>query len=93
MPGSTLEQLQQQLRSANAETRRQAAEQLGQVKDGRTVEALIEALTGEERDLSVWYAVAEALGAIADARVVPALVEVLQHHEDDFVRAEAAGWS
>ena len=92
MQGSTLKQLQQQLRSANAETRRQAAEQLGQVKDGRAVEALIAALTGGEGDLSVWYAVAQALVAIADARVVPALVEVLQRHEDDFVRA-AAAWA
>ncbi len=90
MQGSTLEQLQQQLQSANAETRRQAAEQLGQVKDERAVEVLVMALTGGERDLSVWYAVARALVAIGDARAVPALVEALQHHEDDFVRAEAA---
>jgi HEAT repeat protein len=90
MQGSTLEQLQQQLQSANAETRRQAAEQLGQVKDERAVEVLVMALTGGERDLSVWYAVAQALVASGDARAVPALVEALQHHEDDFVRAEAA---
>ena len=91
MQGSTLEQLQQQLQSANAEARRQAAEQLGQVKDERAVEVLVMALTGGERDLSVWYAVAQALVASGDARVIPALVEVLQHHEDDFVRAAAAG--
>ncbi len=91
MQGPTLAQLQQQLRSANAETRRQAAEQLGQVKDERAVEVLVMALTGGERDLSVWYAVAQALVASGDARVIPALVEALQHHEDDFVRAEAAG--
>ena len=91
MQWSTLQQLQQQLQSANAETRRQAAEQLGQCKDERAVEALIVALTGGERDLSVWYAVARALAAIGDARTVPALVEALQHHEDDFVRAGAAG--
>ena len=90
MQGSTLEQLQQQLQSANAETRRQAAEQLGQVKDERAVEVLVMALTGGERDLSVWYAVAQALVASGDARAVPALVEALQHHEDDFVRAAAA---
>lgn len=48
------------------------------------------ALTGGERDLSVWYAVARALVAIGDTRAVPALVEALQHHENDFVRAEAA---
>lgn len=91
MQGSTLEQLQQQLRSANAETRRQAAEQLGQVKDGRAVEALIAALTGGERDWSVLYAVAAALEDIADPWAVPALVEALWHHQDEFVRALAAG--
>ena len=91
MQGSTLKQLQQQLRSANAETRRQAAEQLGQVKDGRAVEALIAALTGGERDWSVLYAVATALEDIADPWAVPALVEALWHHQDEFVRALAAG--
>jgi HEAT repeat protein len=91
MQGSTLEQLQQQLQSAIPETRRQAVHQLGQLKDERAVEVLVMALTGGERDLSVWYAVARALAAIGDARAVPALVEALQHHEDDFVRAEAAG--
>jgi HEAT repeat protein len=90
MQGSTLEQLQQQLQSANAETRRQAVHQLGQLKDQRAVEVLIMALTGGERDLSVWYAVARALVAIGDTRAVPALVKALQQHEDDFVRAEAA---
>jgi HEAT repeat protein len=90
MQWSTLEQLQQQLQSANAETRRQAVRQLGQLKDERAVEVLVMALTGGERDLSVWYAVAQILVASGDARVIPALVEVLQHHEDDFVRAGAA---
>jgi HEAT repeat protein len=87
----TLSQLQQQLLSKNAQTRRQAAEALGQLKDGRAVEALLMALTGGERDLLVKHAAAEALEEIADPQAVPALVEALQHHQDEFVRAFAAG--
>ena len=81
---------QQQLQSANAETRRYAAERLGQLKDRRAVEALLVALTGGERDSRVQYAAATALREIGDPRAVPALVETLQHHEDDFVRVFAA---
>ncbi|HKF38665.1 MAG TPA: HEAT repeat domain-containing protein [Ktedonobacteraceae bacterium] len=94
MQGSTLEQLRQRLRSANAEARRQAAEQLGQLKDERAVEALIEALTREARnwpgDWQVKDTVASALITLEDARVVPALVEILQHDQDLFVQELAA---
>lgn len=81
---------QQQLRSANARTRRYAAEKLGQLKDGRAVEALLVALTGGEEDLLVQYAAAEALREIGDPKAIPALAEALQHHEDESVRAFAA---
>jgi HEAT repeat protein len=82
MQGSTLERDQQQLQSANVETRRQAAEQLGQVKDGRAVEVLVMALSGGERDLSVWYAVAQ---------IIEALGRVLNDsHTESTVRQAAA---
>jgi hypothetical protein len=90
MQQESLWQFQQQLRSANAQTRRHAAEKLGQLKDGRAVEALLVALTGEERDWLVQEAAAKALGEIGDPQAVPALVEALQHHQDEFVRAFAA---
>ena len=86
----TVWQLQQQLQSKNAETRRQAAEKLGSLKDGRAVDPLIAALTREARNWQVRHAVANALITLGDARTVPALVEVLQHDQDVFVQELAA---
>src|SRR5258706_14057918 len=83
----TLSQLQQQLLSKNAQTRRQAAEALGQLKDGRAVEALLMALTGGERDLLVKHAAAEALEEIADPQAVPGLGEGLPNTQEECVRA------
>jgi HEAT repeat protein len=89
MQQESLWQLQQQLQSANAQTRRHAAEKLGQLKDGRAVEALLVALTKGERDRLVQEAVAKALVEIRDPRAVPALIDALQHHQDEFVRVFA----
>ncbi len=70
----TLRQLKKQLTSDNSETRIQAAQKLGEIKDSRAVEPLIAAL----KDRRVQEAAIVALGKIGDARALEPLIAALK---------------
>jgi HEAT repeat protein len=68
-----LEQLITQLRSSNHNIRRQAAEQLGSLRDSRAVVPLVAFLRDHVDQVQV--AAAVALGHIGDARAVVPLIQ------------------
>jgi hypothetical protein len=74
--------------SKNWRVRDNAAEALGETKDPRAVEPLIEALTGDPH-LNIKGSAAVALGKIKDPRAVEPLIKALKHPERD-VREAAA---
>ena len=66
--------------------RRHAAEALGEIKDKRAVEPLIEAL----KDEGVRHSAATALGRIEDKRALEPLIKVLREDPNEIVRGSAA---
>ncbi|HET7462217.1 MAG TPA: HEAT repeat domain-containing protein [Longimicrobium sp.] len=76
------------LKDANAEVRVTVAHSLGQIRDPRSVAALINALRTDQ-DATVRKTAAWALGQIEDAAAVPALVEAMQGDRSVEVRRTA----
>lgn len=77
----------QQLKDPDANARLDAAEALREIKDDRSVPALIDAL--KDKDFMVAESAALALGGIKDKRAVEALVDAL-NTENPLVQAQAA---
>lgn len=69
------------------DVRAQAAMELGQIKDGRAVQPLINAL--KDTDSYVRGQAAEALGEIKDTRAVDSLITTLKDEDYLYVRQEA----
>ena len=59
--------------------RRKAAEALGKIDDGRTIETFVQALT--DADYQIRWKSAEALGRIGDTRAAASLIQALQDSE------------
>ena len=75
------------LKDEDYNVRRNAAEELGEIKDVKEVEPLIEAL--KDQDLPVRMNATDALGKIRDARAVEPLIKVLRD-KDYNIRMNAA---
>ena len=86
--GSSINQLINMLRNEDWGVRQNAAKQLGENANKRTIEALIKTLR-DDKDSFVRYRAAEALGKIASKRAVNALINALGD-PDLFVRRTAA---
>lgn len=86
---NTIEHLIEVLKNENkyVRVRVRAASALGEIKDARAVEPLIEVL--DDEDSSVRWNAAMALGQVGDARAVEPLIEALKD-EDRIVRRETA---
>nr|QNO50049.1 hypothetical protein LAFMFFPE_00001 [Methanosarcinales archaeon ANME-2c ERB4] len=78
------------LKDDKVSVRKNAARALGIIGDAGAVEALEEALNGEEMSVYVRMAAAEALGRIGDSKAVEALIRVLKDEEEVVVVCVAA---
>lgn len=79
--------------SSNAQVRYLCAWILGQIRDTRSVPALIEALSDEDERVQDWAA--KALGELGDSRAVVALEALLRRHPRPETRLHAVlalGW-
>lgn len=76
-----LEVLTETLRSEDALARRTAARALGEIRDSRAVEPLVEVLQGDP-DCTARTAAAHALGQIKDKRAIWALVNTLKLRDE-----------
>ncbi|MFQ5900668.1 MAG: HEAT repeat domain-containing protein [Thermodesulfobacteriota bacterium] len=66
------------------EVRASAAQVLGQLRDQRTIDPLLESL--DDKSLVVKLAVIEALGAFEDTRITTSLMVLLDHEEQGLVK-------
>ncbi len=88
--GQKLFQLLRELGDEDWHTRSRAAKELGELKDPRAVEPLIQAL--KESTLSQKYDIIEALGNIGDMRAVESIIKYFFVDEDTAILgAEALG--
>ena len=78
---SALDVLTEALRSEDALTRKTAARALGEMRNSRAVEPLVEVLQGDP-DCTVRTAAAHALGQIKDKRAIWALVNTLKLRDE-----------
>jgi HEAT repeat protein len=79
--GKAIDVLAQTLHSEDAVARRTAARVLGEIRDARAVEPLVEVLQGDP-DCTVRTAAAHALGQIKDKRAIWALVNTLKLRDE-----------
>ncbi len=86
LDGAVLPDLQRALRDENQTIRENIAMILGEVKDRRAVDALLEALQSNDRLVAM---AAPSLVSIGDQNAVEPLIQCL-HHQNDLVRVYAA---
>jgi HEAT repeat protein len=79
--GKAIEVLTETLRSEDSLVRKNAARVLGEVRDARAVEPLVEVLQGDP-DCTVRTVAAHALGQIKDKRAIWALVNTLKLRDE-----------
>jgi HEAT repeat protein len=79
--GKAIDTLAETLHSADPLARKNAARVLGEVRDARAVESLVEVLQGDP-DCTVRTAAAHALGQIKDKRAIWALVNTLKLRDE-----------
>jgi hypothetical protein len=92
MWGNKSDQVQQwitDLKKKNPDFRRQAVEELGKIRDPRSVAPLIHILVHDE--VSVRWEAAEALGKIGDLQAVEPLIHALQ--DPDWTVRKNAAWA
>ena len=83
--------------SKDPQVRYTAAEALGNIKDSRAVDPLIQALKDEDNSVRYWSTV--ALGKINDVRAAESLIQTSKEDTDNYVRNAAAnvlkehGWA
>lgn len=71
------------LRATDADGRRAAARSLGQLRDGRAFQPLVEVFLSPDEDQGVRQVTALALGWLGDERAVEPLIDVLQRSDDN----------
>src|SRR5688500_8998214 len=79
--GKAIDVLTETLRSEDSLARKTAARALGEIRDTRAVEPLVEVLQGDP-DCTVRTAAAQALGQIKDKRAIWALVNTLKLRDE-----------